>query len=143
MSDTKPENSYVHPSVLQAIHKQDVLGQIDIETLSVGDLITVETRNSVYHLKLVEVSEKGHRVVLTSTNKKYPGPYTQARLIGTTISHGASTLNPRRFAVGGDMELVFVMGENGNEKVKTMTTSPVKSVSINGTQVLPVPEVHA
>jgi len=124
-----PEDRFV-----DAIRKQKEAGRIHIKSLEVDDVIVAETANSRYVMKIAELSETHHMLEVSSNNKKYPGPYKQAMLSGTTAAPGSSAICSEHLAVGGSLELVLVLG---NDKIKILTTSEVKRIAINGVQILP------
>jgi hypothetical protein len=133
-------NHGIHPLVKSKMDNQNALGRIRIYDLSLNDVVDVRTKHSTYTFKITEISDKSHAVEVSSTNKKYAGPYADSRLIGTTITPGASIISPAHFAIGGAMEVALQVSSN---KYKTLTTSEVLSVSVNGMQVLPVTDTNA
>jgi hypothetical protein len=125
---------------IEAIRRQKEAGKIHINSLEVDDVIVAETLHSRYVIKIAELSDTYHRLEVSSNNKKYPGPYTETRLSGTTLAPGTSTICPEHLAIGGSLELVIVLDA---ERVKVLTTSEVKRIAVNGVQILPVVEAQA
>lgn len=125
--------------LIKAIQSQKETGRIHIKSLEVDDVIVAETENSKYVLRITELSDAHHILEVSSNNKKYSGPY-QAILRGTTVAPGTSTICPEHLAVGGNLEILLVLGK---DRIKALTTSEVKRIAINGVQILPNLEAQA
>lgn len=109
---------------------------IPMSSLKEGDVIDVKTRNSIYTLTVEKQSspENSGKVVCSmhSTNDAYNG-WDSAYVLGTAISGGM--LKFCALLVGGRLEL-FLEKEK-EEKRKTLSTSLIEAISINGVQILP------
>lgn len=95
---------------------------ITLNDLEINDEITVHTLNSKYSLVL-EATKDGYPIgTLTSSNKKYAGPYK------------CYILNYQLYVKG----ILAVIIETGPEQTKVVRTSNITSVDINNLKVLPI-----
>lgn len=99
-------------------HAESDHAELDLAVLTPGDLVRVETKNTLYTLKLIDADRFAEL-----TTDRADRPAGRVKIMGCTFGL-SSTISPDRLFCGGNLELNFLQ-----EGVRmTHTTSSIRAI---------------
>jgi hypothetical protein len=128
MDKNHPGRQYVDPRLLALMDKAEEEESLDLNSLRKDDVIFVQTRNTIYTMKVLD-PKKGR--VLVNSDGEHVTQETNGTVLGTTLT-GTGTMVKLNTIILGLRLCVFIEGRG------ELIFSPTQRVSINGCRIFPI-----
>ena len=128
MDKNHPGRQHIDPRLLALIDHSEEQEGLDLSGLNAGDVVSVQTRNTLYTMKLTNPQEGR---ALVNSNGRHVTQETVGTIFGTTLT-GTGTMVKLRTIILGMRLCVWVNGIG--ELILTQT----QEVRVNGVRVLPL-----
>lgn len=128
MDKSHPGRQHIDPRLLALIDKSEEEESLDIGSLRKGDVISLQTRNTLYTMQVVD-PENGQ--VIVSSTGGHVTEATKGVVVGTTIT-GSGTMIKLRTIIFSLRLCLFVQGKG------ELILSATQSVLVNGIKILPM-----
>jgi len=119
---------YIDPRLLALIDKSEGEESLDLSGLHTGDVVSVQTRNTLYTMKITDPQEGG---VLVNSNGRHVTQETEGSVWGTTLT-GSGTMIKMKTIILGLRLCVWVKG------IGELVLTSTQEVRVNGAKVLPL-----
>lgn len=129
MNEEHPGRAHLDPRLLSLIDETDGLSWLFVDKLQKGDVLEVQTLNTLYTMKVID-PETGK--VLVNSNGKRITQETPANVWGTTLTGTGTMVKMKGIAVGLRL-VIFVEG------IGELILSATQEARVNGEKVLPKP----
>jgi len=126
MNEEHPGRAHIDPRLLNLMDETDGLSWLFVDKLKKGDVLEIQTLNTLYTMKVVNPFEGE---VLVNSNGKTITEETPAYIWGTTLTGNGNMIKLGKIAVG--LRLVIFEGRG------QITLSATQEVRVNGEKVLP------
>lgn len=128
MSQNHSGREYIDPRLLALIDKSKEQESLNLSDLQKGDVVSVQTLNTVYTMKLTNPKEGR---VLVNSNGRHVTQETEGNVWGTTLT-GTGTMIKLKTIILGLRFVIWVKG------IGELVLSPTQEVRVNGSKVLPL-----
>lgn len=127
MADNHPGREFIDPRLLALMDKAEKESGIFIKDLKTGDIVEIETRNSVYTLKILDPQK--NKVEMISTNSNKPGPEV-------TYANGSSLTGT------GNMVKLGWLAPDYRFSIGNWFTTRVNRIKVNGQELVFPPKIN-
>ena len=127
MDKNHPGRQYIDPRLLALIDRSEEQESLDLSGLHVGDVVSVQTCNTLYTMKITDPQEGR---VLVNSNGRHITQETEGIIFGTTLT-GMGTMVKLRTIIFGMQLYIGVKG------IGELILTSTREVKVNGAKVLP------
>ena len=128
MDENHSGRQYIDPRLLALIDKSDEQESLNVADLQKGDVVSVQTRNTLYVMKITDPQEGR---VLVNSNGRHITQETEGIIFGTTLT-GMGTMVKLKTIILGMRLCIRVQG------IGELILTSTREVRINGVKVLPL-----
>ena len=128
MDENHSGRQYIDPRLLALIDKSDEQESLNVADLQKGDVVSVQTRNTLYVMKITDPQE-GRGLVIR--NGGHITKETEGIIFGTTLT-GMGTMVKLKTIILGMRLCIRVQG------IGELILTSTREVRINGVKVLPL-----
>ena len=130
MDKNHPGRQNIDPRLLASIDAAEEEDSLNLSGLKKDDVVSVRTRNTVYTLKMIDLS-RGNAEVLINSNGRHVTRETRGRVLGTILTGTGSMVKSNTIVLGLRL-CVWVEG------LGELRLSATQEVSVNGMKILPI-----
>ena len=128
MDKSHSGREHIDPRLLALIDRLEERESLDISGLQKDDVVSVQTRNTVYTMRVVNPQEGR---VLVNSNGRHITQETEGAIVGTTLT-GTGTMVKLRTIILGMRLCIWAYG------IGELILSATQEVRVNGSKVLPL-----